>query len=252
MKFADLDARMRAFETGGDIILPPTNFLVARLDGRGFTRLTKELLTLERPFDARFHAAMSETLAHLFDCGFTLRFGYSQSDEISLLFEPNGVPFERKMRKILSILAGETSAQFSLSIGARGAFDCRLSVLPGAESARDYFVWRSLDAARNALSAHCYWMARARGDAPRTATRRFDGASQREKRAFLSEKGLDFDALPFWQTRGFAAHFENFEKAATNLQTGEHVIANRKKLVIDRELPFGDEFARYLDAKLGI
>lgn len=154
MKFAELDTRMRAFEGAGNTVLPLTEFLVARLDGRGFTRLTKESLSLEKPFDARFHAAMSQTLAHLFGCGFTEHFGYSQSDEISLLFAPDGVPFERKTRKILSILAGEASAQFSLSLGVRGAFDCRLSLLPAPDSVRDYFVWRQLDAARNALSAH--------------------------------------------------------------------------------------------------
>ncbi len=252
MKFAELDTRMRAFEGAGNTVLPLAEFLVARLDGRGFTRLTKELLTLEKPFDARFHEAMSQTLAHLFDCGFTLRFGYSQSDEISLLFAADGVPFERKTRKILSILAGEASAQFSLSLGVRGAFDCRLSLLPAPESVRDYFVWRQLDAARNALSAHCYWIARAQGDAPRTATKRFDGTSQREKRAFLGENGVDFEALPRWQTRGFAAFFESFEKAARNPKTGHSVVAQRKRLVLDRELPLGDDFASYFSKKSGL
>ena len=252
MNFDDLDARMRAFETSNDHAVPDEEWLVARLDGRGFTRLTKEFLTLEKPFDARFYTAMGETLAHLFGCGFTLRFGYCQSDEISLLFAPGGVPFERKVRKILSILAGEASAQFSLSLGARGAFDCRLSVLPDQNCARDYFVWRQLDAARNALSAHCYWLFRAQGNARRAATQRFDGASQREKRAFLSENGLDFDALPLWQTRGFAARFETFEKAAAHLKTGEQVVATRRKLVFNRELPFGDDFARYVDDILDV
>lgn len=250
MNFADLDAQMRAFETGGDAGLPDAEFLVARLDGRGFTRLTKQLLTLEKPFDARFHTAMSQTLAHLFDCGFTLRFGFSQSDEISLLFAPGGVPFEGKTRKILSVLAGEASAQFSLCMGARGAFDCRLSILPNRNLARDYFVWRQLDAARNALSAHCYWIARNQGATPKAATKRFDGTSQKEKRDFLSENSVDFDAFPLWQTRGFAARFESFDKAATNLKTGEATLATRKKLVFDRELPFANDFARYLSEKL--
>jgi len=250
MKFAELDARLRAFEREGDDCLPKQGFVVARLDGRGFTRLTKELLTLEKPFDARFHSAMSETLAHLFDCGFTLRFGYSQSDEISLLFASQGVPFERKTRKILSILAGEASAQFSLSLGARGVFDCRVSILPDINTARDYFRWRQLDAARNALSAHCYWIARAQGTSARLVTQRFAGSTLQEKREFLSANGVDFNALPLWQTRGFARYFETYEKVAINLKTTERVLARRKKLILNRDLPFGDDFANFFNEKL--
>jgi tRNA(His) 5'-end guanylyltransferase len=236
---------MRALETQNEPRVP-AGYLIARLDGRGFTRLTKAFLTLEKPFDIRFHDAMSATLAHLFDCGFSFRFGYSQSDEISLFFEPDGVPFQRKTRKILSLLAGEASARFSLSLNALGVFDCRLSVLPDENSVIDYFRWRQMDAARNALSAHCYWISRRQDLSARDATRRWDGASQAQKRQFLAENGLNFDALPLWQTRGFAARYEIFEKEATNLKTGESVTAQRKRLHFKRELPFGNEFAVYL------
>jgi tRNA(His) 5'-end guanylyltransferase len=38
MKFRDLDARMRVFETAQDLCVLPELFIVVRLDGRGFTR----------------------------------------------------------------------------------------------------------------------------------------------------------------------------------------------------------------------
>ena len=38
MKFDDLDERMRIFETAHDHRVLPGVFMVARLDGRGFTR----------------------------------------------------------------------------------------------------------------------------------------------------------------------------------------------------------------------
>ena len=41
MKFDDLDKKMRVFETAGDQCVLPEMFMVARLDGRSFTRLTK-------------------------------------------------------------------------------------------------------------------------------------------------------------------------------------------------------------------
>ena len=85
MKFDDLDARMRVYETAHDQLIPPGIFLVVRLDGRGFTRLTKELLDLEAPFDSRFSDFMATTVEHLMQCGFRVLYGYAQSDEISLL-----------------------------------------------------------------------------------------------------------------------------------------------------------------------
>ncbi|RYG64027.1 guanylyltransferase [bacterium] len=249
MNFDDFDARMRGYEFQKET-RAPRGYLIARLDGRGFTRLTKESLTLEKPFDPKFHQSMSITLAHLFDCGFTVRLGYSQSDEISLLFEQDGIPFDRKIYKILSVLAGEASAKFSLEMGYHGAFDCRLSLLPDEFFVIDYFRWRQMDAARNALSAHCYWVSRRQGLSARDATARWSGATQAEKRAFLGENDIDFDTLPYWQTRGFVASWHNYEKEAIDQKTGLLTIALRRKLAIERELPFGDDFAGWLEAKM--
>jgi tRNA(His) 5'-end guanylyltransferase len=60
-------------------------------------------------------------------CGFRVIYGYTQSDEISLLFHPEENSFGRKTRKLNSILAGEASAKFSLQLGDHGSFDCRIS-----------------------------------------------------------------------------------------------------------------------------
>lgn len=54
MKFDELDKRMRAFETGHDTLVLPEIFIVARIDGRGFTRLTKKFISLSRPMMSGF------------------------------------------------------------------------------------------------------------------------------------------------------------------------------------------------------
>jgi tRNA(His) guanylyltransferase len=54
MKFDELDAKMRVFETAHDLCVLPGIYMVARLDGRRFTRLTKEVQKFEAPFDPRF------------------------------------------------------------------------------------------------------------------------------------------------------------------------------------------------------
>jgi len=42
MKLDDLETRMRVFETAHDHQVLPGLFMVARLDGRGFTKLVRE------------------------------------------------------------------------------------------------------------------------------------------------------------------------------------------------------------------
>lgn len=54
MKFDELDAKLRVFETAHDLCVLPGLFMVARLDGRTFTRLTKEAHKFEAPFDEHF------------------------------------------------------------------------------------------------------------------------------------------------------------------------------------------------------
>ncbi len=51
MKFDDFDKEMRIYEQSLDQIILPDTYIVARLDGRTFTRLTKEVCNFEAPLD---------------------------------------------------------------------------------------------------------------------------------------------------------------------------------------------------------
>ena len=62
MKFDELDLKMRVFETAHDLCVLPKIFMVARIDGRSFTRLTKEVHKFESPFDERFRDMMAATV----------------------------------------------------------------------------------------------------------------------------------------------------------------------------------------------
>ena len=147
MKFDDLDQKMRVFETAADDCILPEMYIVARLDGRSFTRLTKEICQFEAPFDERFRDMMLETAESLMTCGFRVVYAYTESDEISLLFDRDEQLFGRKLRKYNSTLAGEASAKFSLLLGRVATFDCRISQLPNVNLVVDYFRWRNEDAA---------------------------------------------------------------------------------------------------------
>jgi tRNA(His) 5'-end guanylyltransferase len=242
MKFDELDSKMRVFETAHDRSVLPGMFLVARIDGRNFTRLTKEVHKFEAPYDVRFRDLMTETTVHLMNCGFNALYGYTQSDEISLLFHPRITTFDRKVRKYNSILAGEASAKFSVLLQDLACFDCRISELPNIDLVVDYFRWRNEDAHRNALNAHCYWLLRKEGQSVRDATAALDRLSVAEKNELLWQREINFNDLPLWQRRGTGVYWERYQKTGTNPVTQEVVATTRRKLRTNLELPMRDEY----------
>lgn len=251
MKFDELDDKMRVFETAHDLCVLPGLHMVARLDGRGFTRLTKEVHRFEAPFDARFRDLMLATAEHLMtDCGFNVVYGYVQSDEISLLYAAGENGFGRKLRKLHSILSGEASAKFSLLLGAMAVFDCRVSQLPSTGHVVDYFRWRNEDAHRNALNAHGYWLLRKQGKSVGEATAALSGLSVAEKNELLFQNGVNFNDLPLWQKRGAGLYWEEFDRPAENPRTGEQVVARRRRVRRDLELPMKDDYSSFLDRLL--
>ena len=246
MKFDDLDKKMRIYEQSLDQVILPEIYLVARLDGRGFTRLTKKICDFEAPFDERFRDMMEKTVKALIDCGFNITYGYTQSDEISLLFHPDENTFGRKVRKYNSVLAGTASSVFSLQLGQQAVFDCRIIPLPTVERVKDYFLWRQEDAHRNALNAHCYWMLRKGGASVRQATSQLSGQTVAYKNELLFQHGINFDKLPAWQKRGIGIYWQQIEKEGYNPVKKETVITTRRELFTDYNLPLGEEYANFI------
>lgn len=247
MKFDELDARMRGFETAHDLRVLPQLHMVARIDGRSFTRLTKVVHPFEAPFDPRFRDMMIETTRYLVaDVGIRFVYGYTESDEISLLFRRDDDCFGRKLRKLNSVLAGEASAKFTHLLGDIAAFDCRVSQLPSRDRVVDYFRWRSEDAHRNALNAHCYWALRKEGLTARGATSEIDGKSVADKNELLFERGINFNALPRWQRRGVGVVWQDYEKQGHNPKTGQGTTSRRRRLETVLELPMRDEYDTFV------
>ena len=65
-------------------------------------------MDFEAPYDVRFRDYMVETITSN-EVRFQVKFAYSQSDEINLLFDINETAFSRKLRKFNSVLAAEAS-----------------------------------------------------------------------------------------------------------------------------------------------
>ena len=246
MDFETLDKQMRRFEQSLDRTMLEGIFVVARLDGHGFTRLTKQEMNLEKPFDVRFKNAMIATMRHLMDCSFRMTYGYTQSDEISLLFHPLDDTFGRKERKLLSILAAEASVVFSMHMGRLAVFDCRLVPLPTINRVVDYFRWRQEDAHRNSLNSHCYWALRMDGLTAAAAQKRMAGISNGEKNELLFVRGINYNDLPLWQKRGVGVYFKDEERKGFNPKTKEETVCVRRVLHLEEDLPIGEEYSRMI------
>lgn len=249
MEATSLETRMRELEALDDPRVVGCGHVVARLDGRGFTRLTKNILDLQRPFDVRFRDAMLDAAEELMRTGPRVAYAYVQSDEISLLLGSAADAFGGRLTKICSILAGVASATFALRFATPVAFDCRVVCLPTERDLCDYFAWRQIDAQRNALGAHCYWGLRARGATSDEATARLVGLDSPERRALLSDLGQELDERPLWERRGVGISYVTYQKSGVDPRTGTETLAERQRIERDLELPVGESYAAYVRSR---
>jgi len=157
----NIDERMKMYEAqmAHEVCMPLIPVLV-RLDGKNFHKYTKGFT---RPFDVGFHDAMVETTRFLVEEANTCC-GYTQSDEITLLFYKPEVKSQifmgGRVQKLVSILASIATWHFYWEIAKRkkdkehepAFFDCRVWQVPTLVEAANVFVWREQDAARNSVS----------------------------------------------------------------------------------------------------
>lgn len=189
--------------------------LLARLDGRAFHTLTRRM---ERPFDAALHAVMVETAKALV-AEFHARIGYTQSDEITLLwYEPadsaSEYPFGGRFQKLCSVLASYAAATFveempagRLSATATPAFDCRVWQVPDKHSALEVFVWREDEAVKNSISSAAQ---------AQFSHRELQGKHSGEMQEMLHAlRGINWNDYPAAQKRGTYVQRQTMERTLT-------------------------------------
>lgn len=174
----------------------------ARIDGRSFSQFTRRL---ERPFDARMSAAMVQAARDLVE-GTQALIGYTQSDEISLLWLApdmrSDIFFSGRVQKMCSNLASKATMAFALALQdvglgdmlrLRPEFDCRVWQVPNRTEAANTFLWRNQDATKNSIS-----MA-ARHHYPH---RELQGKSGPQMQEMLFAAGVNFNSYPPGFKRG--------------------------------------------------
>ncbi|MEC3981138.1 tRNA(His) guanylyltransferase Thg1 family protein [Amycolatopsis sp. H20-H5] len=202
----EFESRQRAGEWFHSLTIPPGVRTIVRVDGRSFSRFTEE--RFEKPFDPRFSALMEQTARALLT-EFDARYAYTESDEISILFDPSFALFGRSLEKLVSLTAGVASATFSLAAGEAAHFDSRVWIGAGVEDVVDYFSWRQADASRCALNGWCYWTLRTEGKTRAEATGELEHSTFSDRNELLFRRGINFAELPAWQRRGVGLWREN-------------------------------------------
>lgn len=160
-KLDELGTRMKMHESKTtssklDSTLPA----VVRLDGKSFSKFTKGL---KRPYDERLSKLMIETTKFLVK-EFNCNIGYTQSDEITLIFynddSRSELLFGGKLFKIESTLASYASVFFNKNLSEYlpeksdkfPTFDCRAFNVPSMIESVNAVYWRELDASKNSIT----------------------------------------------------------------------------------------------------
>ncbi len=241
MRADEFESRMRALESYHAITLPAGSWVILRLDGRRFSRLTEA--RFEKPFDPAFHGHMVAAARAVFE-EFGAVYAYTESDEVSVLLPRGYDLWGRELEKAVSISASIAAGVFSLACGVAVSFDARACLAALDEQVIDYFRWRLADAARCALNGWCYWTLRKSGLGVAEATAAMRGKRDGWKNETLFAAGVNFNEVPLWQRRGTGLYWRQEAHTGHDPVAGEDVETTRRRVYVDRELPMGDGYGR--------
>lgn len=154
-----LGDRMKAYEKRYAHIALPMLPVLARIDGRSFSKFTAGL---KKPYDERMSQLMIDVTKFLVEQT-NARCGYTQSDEISLVWmtdDPDSeIFFGGKLLKMTSVAGSLATAYFNKLLPERipekgsllPVFDNRVWEVPVEFEVTNYFIWREQDAVRNSI-----------------------------------------------------------------------------------------------------
>jgi len=185
-KFDALGDRMKLYEAVSKIYLPRRLPVIIRIDGRSFHSFTRGFI---KPFDYVLSKTMQDTMQYLCEHIQGCIFGYTQSDEISLILQNDkkmntDAWFANNVQKIVSISASMATMIFNKRFSTnaidegyklfndnqsdtdvevleqqaarykhaldKAMFDSRVFILPKNEVC-NYLIWRQNDAIRNSI-----------------------------------------------------------------------------------------------------
>ncbi len=213
--------------------VPP---VIIRLDGRAFHSFLADL-SLKRPYDERFAAAMvSVCTAFFYHSGLSPLLAYTFSDEISMYLRE--LPFEGRVEKMVSVVASFASSSLTIAmdLDLPVAFDAR--IIPVEPShLPSYLAWRQKEAWRNHINGYSQALLLQEGLRPVDVQRRLNGLGAGELHEICFQHGVNLAGTPAWERRGIMVYKQKREREGRNPVTGETTRVIRNMVVEDRDLP---------------
>ncbi len=235
---------MKKYEIYSKIVVPPSNRLILRLDGRGFHKLTSNL-DLDKPYDEHFRDIMVNTAKQLL-IEFQPYFIYTFSDELNILLKE--IPFNGRIEKLNSVFASYTSSVFQkelLKIISDSdnlpivSFDSRIIPLTN-ETVYEYFKGRQDEAWRNCINGHVYWLLR-ESMAANEANNMLKGLKSSDMHELMfNKKNVNLSKLPNWQKRGVGVYKVLTETEEYDSKKQVKITSLRQKIKINYDLPIFD------------
>jgi tRNA(His) 5'-end guanylyltransferase len=208
-----------------------TNTII-RIDGKAFHTYTKGL---QRPFDQGLMEDMNKTAEYLCQNIQGAKFGYVQSDEISILITDyddidTHAWFDANLQKMASIAASLATAEFNrlrlirkmnTTVATAGSileqfkhamFDARVFQIPYQEEVINYFIWRQQDATRNSISSVAQSL---------YSAKELHGKKTSDMQEMIFQKGINWN------------DYSPREKRGSIIRRVEHVYARRDEPIMD-------------------
>ena len=202
MDKTSLGDRHKGYEKAYSQRIPAGFPICVRIDGRSFSKFTKGF---DRPYDERMSTAMSYATKQLVMESHAV-VGYTQSDEISLIFHTDNyesqVFFDGKTQKLASVLASLATVNFYSwlkewypeMLGSKlPSFDCRVWAVPSKEEAVNYLIWRNRDAVKNSISML---------SSEHFSPKELHGKTQNDRLDMLHDIGINWNECPAYFKEG--------------------------------------------------
>lgn len=187
--------------------LPLANWIVVRIDGRGFSKLCNKYV-FEKPNDRRaldlMNVAANEVVRSFHD----VVLAYGQSDEYSFVLNEDTTLFERRASKLATSISTAFTAEYCMQWSTffpdqpltrpYPTFDGRCVCYPKGRILRDYLSWRQADCHINNLYNTTFWNMVLKGGMSATdAEQALKGTVSSDKNEILfSQFGINYNNEP--------------------------------------------------------
>jgi len=241
-----LGDRMKRYEGVSRNFLARRVPVIIRLDGKAFHTFTKGM---RKPFDRILMNAMQDTMQYLCKNIQGCVFGYTQSDEITLvLIDYTTIKtdawFGYNVQKMTSIAASMATLAFNSCFidGANAALQYRAFSIPEDEVC-NCLIWRQQDATRNSIEAV--------GQA-NFSHKELQGKSCNDIQEMLwSKRSINWNDFPVDCKRGACCYRKCSEVQMQDPRdTSKTITVARRGWVIDREPPIFTQDRNYIEGWL--